>query len=284
MSALEELLGALEPDGPGIPHFSPSFLESMAVCPEQVRREKILKEYRAATPNLVFGSTAHRALELSFAHKIDTGQPIERSLMSDVVADSFEYVKQKEIERSGIEWGTTKQDDVRAGVESALLGDGGYMDVLEPTVSPVAVERWLKVENTPAGVPLIGRVDVETATGSIIDIKTSGQRKTQASLDSSVQATAYLWMRGQLDEPASGFAWHVLVKNKNPTSQELFTTRDERQMRAFEDRVYMTMEFLDYLWETRGPDNPWPGASETDFRCSPTQCSFWSSCRWRGGA
>lgn len=283
MSALDALLGD-EPETLNLPHLSPSKIQKASVCWEQFRREEILKEYRASTPNLIFGSTAHRALELSYAAKIETGAPIERALMRAVVADSFEFVKAKEIERNGIEWGEVKPDSIRQGVESALLGEGGYMDVLEPTVVPVSVERWLKVEDTPAGIPLLGRIDLETSTGTLVDIKTSGKRYAQSAIDANVQATAYMWMKGQLEEPASGFAFHVLVKNKAPTCQELFTTRTDRDMRSFEDRMYLMMETLTWLWDTRGPDNPWPGASETDFRCSPTQCSFWSSCRWRGGA
>ena len=287
VSALDELFGPLsdEPDAPPIPHISPSFLERMLVCPEQVRREKILKEVRPTNTNLVFGTSLHRALEHNWLRKIDGNGSIGLKEMRDLAGDSFNETVEKEKNRNGIDWGTDKPHVVQEDVIVALVGKGddpGYMQTLEPTVDPVACERWIRIEDTPVGYPLIGRIDVETADGWVLDLKTSSKRKTQTDIDKSIQGSAYVWARGQEDAPAAGFAYHVLVKNKTPVQQELRTRRTARDMESFERIMVRAVDTLHYCMEHYGPDEPWPGASMTDFLCSPRMCSFWGNgCVWR---
>jgi hypothetical protein len=206
--------------------------------------------------------------------------------MRDVAGDSFNTVVEEITGVEEIRWYENKPPEVQAGVIAAMVGVGsapGYLQVLAPTVQPVAVERWIE-QPTILGVPLVAKIDVETDTGAIRDLKTTKRAKTQPDLDANIQATANLWLREQEGDPASEFGWHCSIRTKTPQQQELVTTRTDGELRAFERLLVVTANTISDYVARYGEDGPWPGASPMAWWCAATQCSFWSECAWRGGA
>lgn len=264
---------------PEITRLSPSALEGLR-CPEQFRRERILGEKSSVGPALLYGSAFHRALEHNFRQKIESRADLKVSEVADVAGDSWVDILEETIGSREITWGDSKPADVQ---DEVVRGVSAYMSVLAPTVQPVAVERWVEVP-LPIGVPLVGRIDVETEQGAILDLKTKGSRPPQNAIDKSYQASSYLWSRQQEGNPATGFAWHVAVRTKTPQVCELWTQRSDAQLRSFERYVSVSAQYIRWLYDTFGPDEAWPGAQPNDNLCAKKYCGFWDSCVWRGGA
>lgn len=269
-----------------VERLSPSSIEGFWKCPEQWRRERVMREPSFATAEKVFGSAFHKAAEHNFRAKIDTHEDLPVQEMRDVAGDSFTSVVAETLEEQEIRWYDDKPHVIQAGVITAVVGTDrapGYHQVLAPTIQPVAVERWTEVE-TPVGVPLVGKIDVETDTGQLVDLKTGKKAKVQIDLDKSIQATSYLWAREQEGQPAAGFAWHTAIRTVKPQQQELLTSRTARELRMFERLLEVTANtILDYQ-ARYGDDGPWPGTSPLSWFCTPKQCSFWGQCEWRGGS
>lgn len=271
------------PEGFPVAHLSPSSIDSFWKCPEQFRREKIDKEARPSSAELIFGSAFHRAAETNFLQKIDSHEDIPVQEMRDLAGDSFNTVLEEEKGTREIVWHDNRPNDIQAGVVTAMVGTEslpGYHQVLAPAVQPVAVERWIRVD-TPAGIPLVGRIDVETVDLNMIDLKTSKRAKTQADLDKSTQATSYMWARQQEGNPSAVFSWHTAIRTVKPQQQELMTRRSERELGQFERLVQVTVDAIVHNLEMYGAEGPWPASSPLAWWCAPTQCSFYPSCPWR---
>lgn len=273
------------PDGFPVAHLSPSSIDSFWKCQEQWRREKIDRSIRPTTAEQLFGSAFHRACELNFRQKIDTGEDLAAEQMRDVAGESFTEVFEEELGTNEIEWGTSKPNVVQQEVITTVVGSAGnpgYHQVLAPTVKPVAVERWVTVD-TDSGVPVRMRLDVETTLGEVIDLKTTKRAKGQDEIDKSTQATSYLWGRAREGSPAEAFKLHVAIRTKQPSQQELATSRTDRQLGMFDRLVDYTVASILGNLDRYGEQGPWPAAPVLAWYCAPSQCSFWSACAWRGG-
>lgn len=288
-AALAALLDELDTEAPPalpVERLSSSSIEGFWKCAEQWRRERIAKEPRFSTAELIFGSTFHRAAEHNFRQKIDSHEdrPVEE--MREVTGDSFNSVVEETKGKEEIRWHDDKPEKIQAGVITAMVGTEsvpGYHQVLAPTVQPVAVERWIE-QPTVLGIPLVAKLDVETDAGAIRDLKTGKKSRTQADLDDNIQATANLWLREQEADPASEFGWHVSIRTIKPQQQELVTTRTATELQAFERLLVVTANTIQDYMTRYGPEGPWPGTSPMAWWCSSVQCSFYGSCAWRGGA
>ena len=272
---------------PGVERLSVSAIDKFWKCPEQFRRERYAGERAHIRASSLFGRAFHSALAVNFEAKIHTLQDLPLETMRDIAGGSWTEEKEKEIGRTEIVW-DRKENDLQQGVINAIVGVGaqpGYMQVLAPTVQPVAVERWLEVP-TRYGFPMVAKVDLEEVSGEIIDYKTGAKKRNQKELDGSVQATGYCWLKAEEGNPATGFRWHLAVQTKTgkQSYQELTTSRTKPQTDSFERLLETTARTMRFYWETYGPEGTWPGASEAGWWCSPTGCSFWGTCPWRGGA
>lgn len=285
MSALEALLAPATAFP--LEHLSPSSVDGYWKCPEQWRRDKlIVEEPRPVSAEALFGSAFHRAAEHNLSQKIVSHEDMTVDVMRDVTGDSFNEVVEQEKGTREIQWHDRKPAVVQAEVITSMVGTGslpGWHQVLAPTIQPVSVERWVKVD-TPAGVPLVGRIDVETDSGKIVDLKTSKRAKTQLDLDKSTAATGYLYARRAEGDPATGFSWATAIRTVKPQQQELFTERTDSELAQFERLLRVTVEQIMHNLSVYGPTEPWPAASTLAWYCAPLQCSYWSSCCWRGGA
>lgn len=292
VNALEQLLGDLPAsDGlAGLPfdHLSASSIDKLWKCPEQFRRERVLKEPTSTSGRMLFGSAFGKAAEHNYLAKMESREDLPVATMRDVAGDSFNAVVEEEKGKREIVWHDAAPNKVQQGVICAMVGTdsnpAGYLQVFAPTVQPVAVERTFNVV-TRSGVKVTGRIDVESERGQVIDLKTTTKAKTQTDLDKDNQATTYLWAREQEGNPATEFAWHVVKQNlTTPGLQEVVGSRTPEQIRLFDSFVDMTVATIRRYMEDYGPDSPWPPAPPMAWWCSPTSCGLWSTCKWRGGA
>lgn len=289
MTALDVLLGELPDDAlEGLPfdHLSASSIDKLWKCPEQFRRERVLREPTATSGKMLFGSAFGKAAEHNYLAKLDSHEDLSADVMRDVAGESFNEVVEAEKGEREILWHDLAPNKVQQGVICAMVGTdsnpAGYLQVLAPLVQPVAVERTFNVV-TGSGVKVTGRIDVESDRGQVIDIKTTSKAKTQTDLDKDNQATVYMWAREMEGDPATGFAWHVVKQNlTKPGLQEVVGTRSAAKIARFESFVDMTVATIRRYLEDYGEDSPWPPASPLAWWCAPTSCGWWSTCSWRG--
>lgn len=262
---------------------SPSSIEAFLKCPEQYRRDKWDPEPRPAHPDLIFGAAFHRAAEANFTQKIESHQDLPVGEVRDLAGDMFTAVVDEERDQRGIDWGDIKPAKVQAGVIESMVGTGshpGYHQTLAPQVQPLAVERWFEVP-TPLGLPLVGRVDVDTTAG-LIDLKTARKAKTQLDLDKNVQATAYLWAKHQQAEEPLPFRWHTVIRTVKPQQQQLETSRAQPELDQFGRLLDVVADTMVGYAEQYGLEGPWPPTSPLAWWCSPGQCSYYGNgCPWR---
>lgn len=287
-TVLDIFTEAFEPQtAPLLPvaHLSPSSIDSFWKCAEQWRREKVDRDPRPATAETIFGGAFHRAVETNMRQKIDSHEDIPVPVMRDVAGDSFNEILEAEKGEREILWRDAKPNVVQAEVITAMVGNEshlGFHQVLAPAVQPLEVERWVTVD-TPVGVPLNMRLDIEDEQGRIFDVKTSKKAKTQGDLDKSTQPTAYLWGRAAEGNPARDFTVHLAIRTKTPQQMELVTYRSAEQLAQFERLLQVTVTTITHYLETYGPEGPWPAASPLAWWCAASQCSYFPTCPWRGG-
>jgi hypothetical protein len=272
---------------PGIERLSASSIDGFWKCAERWRREKIGREPRPIYGYQLFGNAFHRSIEHNYRQKIDSHVDLGVDLMRDVAGDMFNEAKEDELGKNEIIW-DEKPDKLQKDAILAVVGSEGapgYLQVLAPTIQPVAVERWVEMP-TRVGVPLVAKIDVETDRQVVVDAKTGQKAKSQADLDKSMQATTYLWLREQELQPANECRWHTAIryKTKPAMHQELSTYRTDGELRALELLIQQTAQAMSFYYQTFGPDGPWPGAPEAGWWCSPGQCGFFPTCHWKGGA
>mgnify|MGYP003338489268 FL=1 len=150
-----------------------------------------------------------------------------------------------------------------------------------PQYQPLAVEQEVRLELP--GKPLLGYVDLiaeanyvdgkppEQRTVAVVDLKTSGKRKSQKEADTSTQLTVYAAAAPTLGIEADEMRLDVLVQTKSGTTRQvLATTRDSRDFAALAARLNAYHATL-----AAGTFVP---ASPLSWWCSPKWCGFYRTC------
>jgi len=272
---------ALPPD---IHRLSVSSMDGFWRCPERWRRQRIGGEWPATSGDQLFGRTVHQAVAWNYGQKIDSHADRPVNDMREYTGTAWDEVVEHERGLTEIVWGD-KPNTLQSDAIAAVVGRGewpGYHQTLAPTVQPTAAERRVEVV-LPSGIPFVAVLDVEDATGLVTDVKTGKRRRNQSDIDKSEQATAYMYVRRVEGNPAAGFRWHTAIRKRQPEHQELITERGDAAFVAFARRVDDTVALIRWLYDTRGPDGPWPGAAEGAWWCAPAQCGFWPTCSVRPG-
>ena len=255
-------------------HLSSTRISMFQRCPEQYRRRYILGEKERPGAALVWGGADHEAHEVNFRQKIGSGVDLPVADVEVAFAEAFD----RRVDEMGddVQWGTEKPGELK---DAGVLLVGAYHRQVSPSVQPTAVEREFSLEIPGVPVPVIGRMDVETALPAI-------ERKTARAAVRKVKPTWRIQgLLYQLVEQRP-VVWHVSVKTKTPavyTPEEapgLSLAVAESTMAATERLVATTAATMVAYWETFGPDRPWPGAITHDWACD--FCGFRPSCPWWG--
>lgn len=252
------------------PHVSHSAMDCYLRCPEQYRRAYVLKERIPPGIALLKGSSVDAAANLNYEQKLETHEDLPEAKLLEAAATGFEeacaggvFFAPDEAAAPDRTLGQAK--DTAIGMTRAFRHD------IAPRVQPKLVQPWFRIPISTASHDLLGRIDVADVNGIVRDTKTSGKRKYQGEIDRSDQLTLYALGYYKLTggHPA-GVAMDVLVGTKVPSAQVLTSTRDERDVRVFLNRVNAMLAGV--------KAEAFPPCALGSWCCSPKYCGYWSSC------
>lgn len=274
-------MGNDQPINNGPPHVSASQLDMLARCGEQYRRVYLEGERLPPGISLVKGTGLHGGAEANFRQKIESHADMKlRDIVDASVAAYDEAIA------GGVAF-TPSEASRGAGL---VLAEGRD-DVAElatvhakhqaPNYQPIAVEQEVRLELP--GKPLLGYVDLiaeanyvdgkppAEKTVAVVDLKTSGKRKSQREADTSTQLTVYAAAAPTLGIVADEMRLDVLVQTPGGTHRQVLSTqRDSRDYAALAARLNAYHAIL-----ASGTFVP---ASPLSWWCSPRWCGFFRTC------
>lgn len=259
-------------------HLSATQITMYQRCPEQYRHRYVLGLKERPGAALIWGSADHYAHEVNFVQKIDSHSDLPVDDIRLAFAEGFDAAIERNGGEAEVEWGSDKPGAMKdAGVELAAH----YHRLVSPKVQPTAVESEFSLDIPGVPVPVIGRIDVETA-GPAIERKTAKRTSTKVEPKWRIQGLIY-----QLARPRS-VDWHVSVKKKTPEiatpeQNEGLTLPYVAGMKTVtEDLIRTTARSIQSSYEQFGPDEPWQGAITHEWACG--FCGFKKRCHWWGNS
>lgn len=259
-------------------HLSATQIAMYQRCPEQYRRRYVLGERERPGAALIWGAADHYAHEQNFTQKILTGQDIPVAEVKLAFAEGFDQAVDRNGGESEIEWG---KDTAHQLKDDGARLVAVYHELASPKVQPTAVEVdfTLNVPNCP--VPVVGRVDVQTA-GPGIERKTAKRSSTKVEPKWRLQGLIYqLASTKEID-------YHVSVKTKTPAvltpeqHPDLALPYVPGRVAAAEKLISQTAQRIATDFATFGPDEPWQGALSHDWACD--YCGWRATCAWWGNS
>jgi len=225
-----------------VSQLSHSSLSLLWRCPERWRRRYVLRERESVGGRAVIGKAVGAALTARFAAQI-AGHSLSLTDADDLYLAEFDdaapaaFFKDKEppavLRRQG---------------RQVLVA---YLSRVAPTLRPLSVERKVELRFDGAQWSFVGYLDVEDASGEVIDLKVKARHLSQAEADHSAQASAYLLARSLEGRPARRFAFHSLRRGaKRADIQVVATERSQGQLEAFERRLAQTARAIARCVET----------------------------------
>lgn len=255
-----------------IDHISPSQVDTFYRCSEAWRRRYIEGHKIPPAIAMCVGSGTHGAAEYNFKAKIV--DKIDRPLDDCIDAAVTEYnsrissgvfLTREEATRPGQTMGEAK--DQMVSMVSTWHGE------IAPIVNPLLVEQRMHVQPEDLSVPLLGYIDVIDEDWTIRDLKTSKSRWQQKKAERETQPTIYTKMvQLQAGKDNIPFAYDILVKNKKPTTQTIYTTRDQSDWNAIVLKIENMLRQI-----KAGNFGP---ASSDSWMCNPDFCGYFSSCKY----
>ena len=254
-------------------HVSPSQLSMFLRCARQWSYRYIDGLVAPPSISLVVGSAYHDALATNFMQKIQSEQDLPVSDVLDAFSTSWDrQLSRRVVEDDGEqrEFEALGTDGEGEAEDTGDAKDGGvklvrtYHYDMAPTVQPASVEKSLEIKI--GDLKLVGRLDLETITGKVIDHKTSARSKSQAEMDLEFQPFAYgLLNRGPVD-----FDFHVAVKTKKPKIQVIQTPKTTREVIWF---LRLAQQVSKAMHTGIYPPNP------TGWWCNEKYCGYHSMCK-----
>lgn len=239
-----------------------------------VQFEKVYLEGQRRPPRvaMTIGNAVDRAVESDLIAKRDAGAALPADVVADSAAMSFDsawsneepWLDAAERERGeAAVKGAAKDQSIALAVE--------HNRVLTPSVSPVHVQRRVRVSVPSLRYDIEGTFDLQTADGWIRDVKTSGKLKTANDVASSVQVgLLYPFMASIVDGKwPERAAMHVLQKTKKPRAYvvDAPVLQDTEPLMQRIRRVERSMETGLFI-----PADP------TSWMCSAKWCGFFDEC------
>src|SRR3954466_8088717 len=154
-------------DGQRLEHLSASSLGRFWGCPESFRAHYLARVRGPESADLRRGWAVDTAIDAHYRAILDTGQPLPRPDVEDIYTAAWQ--RRLDDPAVAIDWGDERPDDVR---HAGLVALRAYLDELAPNVRPISVQREFTFGLAPElEWTLTGRLDVEDADGSVIDVK-----------------------------------------------------------------------------------------------------------------
>ena len=249
-----------------VPYLSPSSISCYLRCPEQFRREYVLRERRAPGAWGAAGSAFHSARRDALEHALKTGEAMSVAELEDMYALAWGAEVAEEVNWRDDTPGTVFD----AGLAMTVL----YHRELGSKIRPLAIEQSIHAHVPGVPVPLYGRIDVIDGAvpgGEIVDTKTGKQLFHQINPAHYIQGMVYVYA---LRLP---IRWHSVSQKPAATTSDLLRLEPRAKVLASAERL-TRQAYLGILYhqQTFGPEEVWTGAGMAGGACR--YCSFRASC------
>lgn len=255
-------------------HISFSQLDTFIRCPRAWQAKYVQRVPSVIEDALLVGSSVHAGIGAYYEGKMRDTRIAKSQRVHDAaiaVSDTFSEIAEKD-------------GKILALADPARDLENQAIDLVEtyikdaPRITPRSVEEKITLTLPDSDLPLVGYIDV-VAEECLLEIKTSGKSVTKPQSSWRLQALLY-----QAAKPGMRTDWHVLVKNKTPKlvhGANLSQPYDEAASLRARDLAGRTLERIQTLYDTLGPDEAWPEEGILHpFACG--YCSVKDECRLGG--
>lgn len=244
-----------------IEHLSYSSIALYQSCSKAWQFRYVDKVKTPTSPELIFGSTFHDAIE---AHLSKTGD----------VLDHWHTAWNKRTEDAAIEWAADSPTEFfNLGVKMLMSDDVKQaLSIIKPKhdENGAMIERKIELRVDGVPIPVIGYIDC-IEHDAVCDFKTSAKSWADGKAQSELQPLFYFAALNQMNVAHDyKFRHYVFVKTKTPKVQVLETKRTEKELGFLNEIVKSVWRGID-----AGVFVPNPGT----WKCSPQWCEYWSMCR-----
>lgn len=253
-----------------ITHLSISQLGMYQRCGEQWRRRYLEEEVIPPGIAARVGTGVHKAAEINFKSKIQTGQDLPLTDIQDAAADAYSKALQDGVffspeEAPGAKVAMAKGKDDAIGL-ATLFGLE-----LAPQIFPALIEHKVTLEIPGVEMPIVAILDCYTVDKQLRDLKTSGKKWADDKAHTSPQPTIY---REAVKQDTGAYPnrimFDVLVNNKTPILQTIETNRTE------EDLQILVRQFGIMTASIKA--GIFPPAQADHWCCSMKFCGYYFSC------
>jgi len=254
------------------PHTSFSQISSFLDCP-MVYYFRWIEQLKIPPPSaMVLGTDYHKAIAYNFQQKITTGIDVPEDEVLDVFNDAWENDSKYAIFPA-----LGKPSDVK---------DSGYRvlqkhyHLKQITTQPMFAEKDYRVEFPDFPYDLVGKMDLVTDKGEIVDHKLRRTRPQAWEAEDSLQLSLYgLGYRRLTDKKENKLVLEIGLRQKTPDIVEVSAPPiNEERCDTLSRIIGYTMNQIEYCKE-RGIFLP----NRRATFCSPNGCGFWYQCHkvWR---
>lgn len=251
-----------------VDYLSYSSVSTYLLCPRSWQFRYIDKVAVPTSPNLIFGSAVHAAIE-QYVIANRAGNVVQSA------AEIFDADWPERVCRETIAWGDDDPDGMnRAGV--ALLSAPEVVTTIDSLVpllwhDRLAIEEKVTLRVPGLPIPVVGYVDLIAQDGVPCDFKTASRKWSADKAREETQPLFYLAALNQAGLPANWkFRHYVFVKGTKPTVQVFETERNATEL------FQLFQQIIDVYNAIKARVFP---CNTSTWKCSEKWCEYWHLCR-----
>lgn len=250
---------------------SVSQIGTFANCPEQWRRRYIEGEKLPPGIAAHVGTGVHKAAEVNWMKKIQTGHDEPLDVIQDAARDGYKKAILNGIYVSPENKGTWRKE-AEEGVDRVVKMARVFREDFAPTIIPKYTEKKVVMTDPFLGVDWIGFIDLVTEDGRLSDLKTSARAWAQSRADSSIQATAYWRFLQEVEgAPPKRITFDVISCGKGAAKvTTLETSRQEEDWLMLQKRAKAMIRMVEA--------GIFPPAEPGSWLCGPKWCGYYWTC------
>ena len=195
-------------------YLSPSAMKTFKTCSQKWLLQYVEQLPQRPVSQLILGSQVHAGLQWADEEQIAKGARPSAKAVADMVADRIPGVIQAEQAKAGMAVEFKEGETVESIALSGHALAKAYEEQLGKTIEPVLVEAQFRLVDGVGGGDLLGRIDLLTKDGLLVDRKTSKRRLSALSALDSHQRVPYTLGAESLGHEVTGFALHGMIKKK----------------------------------------------------------------------
>lgn len=253
-----------------ITHLSVSQLGMFQRCGEQWRRRYLDEEVIPPGIAARVGSGVHKAAEINFKSKMQTGEDMPLDAVQDAAAEAYDKALQDGVFFSPEDVPSARLSMAEGKDKTVSLATCFRMS-LAPHVLPALVEHKVTLDIPGVSLPVVTVLDCYTEDRKLRDLKTSGKKWAEDKAHTSPQPTIY---RESIKEATGEYPeqllFDVLVSNKTPILQTIETQRTEEDLQILVRQFgIMTDSIQAGIFPPAQPDH---------WCCSMKFCGYFFTC------